>query len=196
MDKPLRAMIDIIQFTGKVAVKICFVPDEAEIWRLVKEEFAKSKRYTVSILLLTDDGSKLRIAETSLTPGELKAGEKVSGLQLKEHEIDLNKSSIYRQVVREGKTVQLNVSDMIGELFPRPLAYLISRVMGYDKMPGILTPLKRRQRITGALAVSSPDLAEHFIPSVRYLAEHISTALDLADECAERQTMEETLRFE
>lgn len=194
MDKPMRDLIEMIHFTENVSAKIHGVLDEAEIYKIVNEEFAKSKQYNASILLLTDDGSKLKVAETSLTPEKLKAGEKVSGLLLKEYKIDLNKSSIYSQVVREGKTIQANVRDIIGELFPRPLAYLIAKTTGYEREYSILTPLKRHGKIIGALAMSSIDLAEYFIPSVRYLAQHISTALELADEHAERKQAEEAIR--
>ena len=194
MDKPLRDLIEIVHFTENVSVKIHGVLDEAEIYRAVREEFAKSKRYTASILLLTDDGSKLGIAGTSIASEELRAGEKAAGVRLKGYKIDLDKSSIYSQAVREGETVQVNVSDIIGELFPRPLAYLISKTMGYEKTPSILTPLKRRGKIIGALGVSSTELAGHFIPSVRNLGQHISNALELADEYAKRKRAEEELR--
>lgn len=196
IDKPLRDLIEIIHFTESVSAKVHGVLDEAEICRIIKEEFATSKRYTASILLLTDDGSKLRIAETSLAPGKLKAGEKAFGMRLREYKIDLNKSSIYSQVVTEGKTVQVSVSETMGELFPRPLAYLISKAMGYEKKKSILTPLKRHRKIIGAFGMSSTDLAEYFIPSVRNLAEHISSALELADEHAERKKAEEAVGHE
>ena len=57
MDKSLRDLIEIIHFTENVSVKIHGVLDEADIYRAVMEEFVKSKRYNVSIVLLTDDGS-------------------------------------------------------------------------------------------------------------------------------------------
>ena len=191
MDKPLRDLIEIIHFTESVSAKIHGLLDGAEIYRTVREELTQSKRYTASILLLTDDGSKLGIAETSIPPGKLKAGEKAGGVRLKGYKIDLNKSSIFKQVVREGKTVQANVSDIVGELFPRALVHLISKTMGYEKWLSILTPLKRHGKIIGVLAMRSTGLAEHLIPSVRILAQHISTALELADEYAERKRAEE-----
>lgn len=194
MDKPMRDLIEIIQFMEKVSTKICGLLNEAEIYKAVKEEFARTKQYTASILLLTDDGSKLRIVETSLAVGKLKAGEKAAGSRIKRYKIDLNKSSFYSQAVREGKTIQVNVSDIIDELFPRPLAYLISKALGYEKKPSILTPLKRYGKVIGVLAVSSTALAEYFIPSVKNLALHISTALELVDESAERRRATEALR--
>jgi len=79
--KSVYSLIDIVHFTEKVSAMIHGALDESEIYRTVKEEFAKSKRYNASILLLTDNGSKLRFAETSLSPEWVKAGERVAGLR-------------------------------------------------------------------------------------------------------------------
>lgn len=192
-DERLRDLIDIIQFAEKVSTKIHGVFDEAEIYRVAMEEFKESRRYTASVVLLTDDGMKLRIMETALHRGMVRDGEKATGLQLKDYKIDLNKSSIYSQVVREGKTIHVNISDIISELFPRPLAYLISKTMGYENKSSILTPLYRHGKIIGVFAMSSTSLAEYFISSVRNLAKHISTALELAEEHAERRRVEEEI---
>ncbi len=193
-DEGLHNLIEIIQFTEHVSAKLHGLVNEAEIYRTVREEFAQSQRYTASILLFTDDGSSLRIAEASLSPAKVKVGEKATGLRLKGYKIDLKKSGIYRQVVREEKTVQVSVSDIIGELFPRPLAHLISKTMGYEKKTSILTSLMRNGKIIGAFAMTCPELAEHFILSVKNLAQHISIALEWADEYTERKRADEALR--
>ena len=194
MDKSLRDLIEIIHFTENVSVKIHGVLDEADIYRAVMKEFVKSKRYNVSIVLLTDDGSKLRIAGASLTPKKLKNGENMSGLRLKDYRIKLNKSSIYSQVVREGKTIQVNSRDIMGELFSRPLVYLLSKVIDFKNEKSIVTPLNLHGKIIGSLTMSSTDLAELFIPSVKNLAQHISTALEMADERAEYKKAEEKFK--
>jgi len=66
--------------------------------------------------------------------------------------------------------------------------------MGYENKSSILTPLYRHGKIIGVFAMSSTSLAEYFIPSVRNLAKHISTALELAEEHAERKRAEERYR--
>lgn len=192
--KPLQELIEIIHFTEKVSARMHGLLNEAEIYQVVREEFAKSKKYSASIVLLTDDKKKLRIAATSLSTQDLQAGEKASGLQLKNYEIDLSKSSIYRQVVKKGRTVQVDVSEIIDELFPRPLSRLVSKVIGYEKKKSILTPLRRRGEIIGVLATTSTCLVKDFIPSVKNLVQHISNALELSEEISERQKAEEALR--
>lgn len=192
--KTLHDLIKIIHFLGDVCVKITGILDKAKIFRILEEEFRRSKGYTLTILLLTDDGSKLRIVKTSLAPGKTKVGEKITGTRLRGYKIGLNKSSIYSQVVREGKIVQANVGDIIHELFPQPIAYLISKTMGYKKKNCILAPLYRRKKIIGAIAISSTQLSEYLIPLVRSFTQHISQSLELAEENAGRKQMEKVLR--
>lgn len=193
MNKQLRDLVEIIQFTEKVSAKIHGLLDEAKIFQIVKKEFAKSKKYTVSILL-SSDNNLLRIRATSMSPNVIKTGEKLARFRLKDYEIDLNRSSIYSQVIKKGRTVRAEVKDIIGELFPRPIAYLISKKMGYERSECIITPLRKKKKIIGALAMSSTELAEYFTPSVKNLAQHISNALDLASECAEHKKTGEALR--
>jgi len=187
MNKMLHELIKVIRFTEKISARIHGVLDEASIYKIVKEQFARSKHYTGSILLLTEDGSRLRIAETSLARKKWEMVDKVTGLKLSEYEIDLNKSSIYSQVIRKGRTVVAGVNDTIAELFPSRVARLISKILGYKNERSILTPLTRQGKIIGVLAMTCPDLVRHFTPSIRNLACHISNALDLAEERLDRE---------
>jgi PAS domain S-box-containing protein len=192
IDKQLQELVEIIHFTEKVSAKIHGVSHEADIYRIVKTEFEQSK-YAMSILLLTDDGSALKIVQAAMHPESLTIAEKVSGLTLKEFRMDLKKSTIYRRVI-EGETVQTTVEDVIYEIIPQPIAYAISKVLNYKEQSSILTPLQKHGKIIGALAISSTALAEYFIPSVRSFAQHISTALELSDEYKERKKAEKKLR--
>ncbi|UCH70013.1 MAG: PAS domain S-box protein [Candidatus Bathyarchaeota archaeon] len=179
MDKPSRDLIQIIHFTEKVSLKIHGLLNESDIYRAVMKEFENSKQYNASIVLLTDDGSKLRVVGSSIAPKTLKMAEKVSGLRLKDYKLNLTRSSIYRQVVSEGRTLQVDSRDMMTELFSRPLVHLLSKIIDFKNKKSIVTPLKLHEKIIGALTMSSTDLAEYFIPSVKNLAQHISTALEL-----------------
>ena len=196
MDKALGDLVRIIQFTENVSVKIHGLFDEDEIYRTVRDEFVKSQRYSISILLLTDNRSKLRIAETSLPLEKLKVAEKRIGQKLKDYEINLNKSSVYNQVIREGKTLQVNISTTIEELFPEPILHVITKILGYENKLSILTPLSRHRKIIGAVGVSSTELAEYFIPSVKNLALHITNALEMSDKQTEQKRTEKALKEE
>ncbi len=189
----LYDLIELIHFTENVSAKIHGIYDEIEIYRIMKEESAKTK-YTITVLLLTGDGTKLTIAASAMPLQKLRAAEKVAGLHMSNYAIDLEKSKIFSQLVREGKILQIYAEDVVYELFPRPLALIISKTLGYNKRASILTPLERHGKIMGVLAMSSTELAEYFIPSLKSLAQHVSAALELSDEYSERMRTEKALR--
>lgn len=194
LDKALRDLIDIIQFTENVSLKIHGLLEESKIFEVLKEEFFKSKRYASSISLLDNDGSKLKIVMTTISPKKLKLGEKIAGFRLKNYQIDLKKSRTFKQVVSEGRTLRVKVKSIIAEMFSLPTTFLISKLMGYQNKESILTPLYKQGKIIGAFAMTSVDLAEYFIPSVKNLARHISESLELADEHLKHRKAEMALR--
>ena len=194
MDQAMRDLIEMIDFTARVAVKTHEMLDEAEVYRIVCAEFAKAKEYDANIVLLTDDGSKLRVAATSLSRKRIATAENATGLTLAPYRIDLDKSSIWSKVVREGKTVTTPSGDILAEYLPRPLVDLILKLTGYANRFSIMAPLRHHDRIVGAVAVSCSALHTHVVPSVENLAQHISSALSLAEECAQRRLAEERLR--
>jgi PAS domain S-box-containing protein len=199
MEKSLQNLVEIIHFTERVSTQIHGVLDEDEIFSIIKKECVHAG-YTVSVLLLTDDKSSLKIAETSIPLDKVEMAEKASGLTLHQFTIDLEKSPLYSEVVK-GETVHVSVDDILYELAPQSQARALSRILGYRKKFCILTPLKRNEEIIGVLAISSPEFSEYFLPSVKNLAQHISATLELSkkyNECkkAEKllQESEENLR--
>ncbi|MBU7017406.1 MAG: PAS domain S-box protein [Theionarchaea archaeon] len=194
IDASLHDLMEIIHFTESVSTKIHGLLDEAQIYRTIREESAKSEEYIMSILLLTEDRTRLKIAETALPLKRVRAAEKATGILLREFTIDLEKDTSYKRVVKGGETIHVRIHDVVSELLPRPIAYVLSTMFDYKKKFSILTPLERHGEVIGILAIASPVLANYFIPSVKSLAQHISAALELSDEYKERKLMEEALR--
>jgi PAS domain S-box-containing protein len=187
----LAAMVELI---GELSAHLHGLADQDEILRAVTDHFSRSREYTASVLLLTEDGSGLRVARSSLSRRETRAGEKASGVRLEAFVIDLQKCSLYRRVVKGGETVTTTVSQIVKQLFPSPIANLIAGLLGYEGKHAVLTPLTRDGEVVGALATSAPALPEYLVPSVKNLAHHLSTALELAEQHKERETAAEQLR--
>lgn len=194
MDKALRDLIDHIQFTENVAAKIHGVLDEGQIYRTVTEEFVQSERSMAGILLLAEDGLSLRVAQVSLSSDVVKTLEEAAASPIEEFRTELSESSALAQVIKEGTTLQVTSKDISEAILPKPLASQAMRIMEMGGEPSIVTPLNRRGEVIGILMVMAPKLVKHFIPSVRNLARHISAALDLADERAERKLAEDALQ--
>ncbi len=193
MEKALRELIDIIQFTEKIASKLHGVHDEAEVFKIVTKEFGLSQDYISGIFVVTNNGSTLNLAETSLSLDILNSIETIVGMPVREFQIDLSESSVLSQVAKKGMTLQTDGMGMLEDFLPKPLASDLMKFMEQARQPAILTPLYRRGEIIGILVITAPKQVEYFIPSVRNLARHIATALELADEYAERERAEELL---
>lgn len=194
MDKALRDLIEIIQFTENIAATIHGVHDEGKVFKLVTKEFVLSQKYISGIFLLTDNGSTVKLEETSISPDMLRSIETIVGMPAREFRIDLSKSKALYQVVKEGMTLQADGMYVQEDAFSKPLASQLAKYVEKGKQPTIMTPLHRRGEIIGVLMVTAPKLAEYFIPSVRNLARHITTALELANEYAERERAEKLLQ--
>jgi len=188
--KVFSDLMEIINFTEKVSACLHGDFTEKEIIRIVLNEFKNSNRYTGSILLLSDDGKKLQIAGTSNNTGKFREAEKITGYKIKSYKISLEKSHIYSRVVHEGKTVHFKIMDLLGEIFPKKLASVVSRVISLDKNMHVATPLELDGKIFGAFAMSSTILADFFIPSVKNLALHISYAFEHAKHNLEQKNAE------
>jgi len=191
-DRVLR-LIDMMRFTESISAKLQGVSDEAEVYRVIGEEFGRSKRYSATILLLTEGGTKLRLLTSSFDSGRFEAGEKTVGVKREGYEIDLARSTILSRVAKGGETLSVRPSDVVQELFPSPMASLISKVMDLERRNTIVTPVSKHGKTAAVLAMSSAELADLFIPSVRYLAQHIAVALERCGDNAERLRLRKEL---
>ncbi|MGQ9781994.1 MAG: PAS domain S-box protein [Nitrososphaeria archaeon] len=196
VEKSQQELIEIMRFTENLSVKIHGILDEAEIYRTVREEFAQSKKYSITILLTTEDGMKLKLEGTSLDLKNLSRVEKLIGLRLGEFGIDLNRSKIFGKVVREGKTFEVKDDDIIKDILPSPLAFLVSKLLGLGGRDTVLTPLYRQGKVVGVLAVSTPVFEEYLMPTIINLSKHVSASLELVDEYTKLKKAEEELRVE
>jgi PAS domain S-box-containing protein len=178
--KMFSNLMEIINFTEKVSTSLHGNLNREEIIEIVINEFKKSEKYTGSILLLSDDNKKLEIAGTSSESKNIKNAEKISGFKIKSYKISLGKSKIYSQVIYDGKTVDFKIIELLEEILPKKLAYIVKKTIKIDKNIHVATPLIVNGKIIGAFAMSSTMLHDYFIPSVKNLALHISYSFEHA----------------
>ncbi|RLE36327.1 hypothetical protein DRJ24_00770 [Candidatus Acetothermia bacterium] len=190
-DRSVDELLKLIRFVERVSTKLHSLPSEDAIYQTVCDEFGRSGRYSASIVRLTEDGTKLEIAATSHPPKIVEKAEKLTGLTLPDHKLDLSRSTVYRRVLETGESTYTAVEEIIRELFPGPAAPMIAKTLGYRGETTILTPIRTQDKVIAVLGVSAPKLAEEFIPTVETLAHHISNALH---EVRERKLHEQTER--
>ncbi len=191
--RAVAELIEHMHFFVDVSLKIYGLYDEKNIYHAVRDAFKKSSKYTVGILVLTEDGKNLKVI-TSLDSKKIMRAEKETGMSCQQYLVSLHKSSVYRSVVREGKTIAISSKDIMRELLPGPLGSIATRLLGLEENYPIITPLYLYKKIIGALSVNSASLNDYFIPTVKGLANHISQALELASEHKKRQEAEANIK--
>ena len=190
----IESLLDLIHITEYLSAKIHGIKTQEEIFNTIEKEFRESKKYTCSIVLLNEEKTGLRIMRCSQLSKLIHAAEKTCKIKIKEYTLDLKKSRIYNNVICNGETVHVSVSDVIMEMFQKPASSVINKIFGFAKKMSVITPLKKNGACIGALAMSSMGIGDKLIPSVRYFSESISVALELADETHERTMAQKSLK--
>jgi PAS domain S-box-containing protein len=191
IEEQYQKLLKVIQFIENISTKIYGVEDESNIFEILTTESIKTKQYATVVLLLTEDRTKLKVRVLPIDPKKIKMAEKIGGMKLRDYAIDLNKSKIYSVIIKGKKAVFIVTLDLVKELFPKPIAYMITKVIGYSDRKSIITPLYKGGDAIGLISVTSPELSEYFIPPVENFARHISIALELAERNKERKKAEE-----
>ena len=181
-------VMNLIRFVENLSTKIHGLLEEREIFETIREEFAASPDFNMSISKLSEDGSRLRVqAYTGRASGkEMRLLERMFGKPAESFEIRVDASSIYTRVVRDRETVHHSSRELVSEIFPRVFAPLIVRFFRYEGEYGVLAPLVKRGTVVGTFGMTAGSFPEHFAPSVSSLARHISSSLEMSDYLREK----------
>lgn len=191
--RKLQDLMEIIRFTEKVSTIIHGAKDKAEIIRILREA-SQTTSHSLVIFLRTGDGERLRIPEGFFPRQIIQKIDSESDTALDDMIVNIEESTVFSRVVRYGETILLGPFDLLKEFIPVRLISRMKNASDMWKQPFILVPLNLQEETIGVFAMSSPDLHDPFIPSVRNLAEHVSTALRLVEEHAARIRAEEEIK--
>ncbi len=191
VNEQLKDLLQIIHISERITAKLNDATDAGEIFQCVTREFTKSRKYNVAIFLLSEDDKRIYLATTSFPERRLWLGEQIANITSQSWLID--RSTVFQQVLREGKTVDARFDEVVQDYWPPKLVQILLHVLDYHERRGILTPIKRKDKIIGFLVLDSIDLAEHLVPSIINLTQHISMALERIDYIAELKKYAELL---
>ena len=196
LDSKITNLLDIIQHTEYVTTKIHGVFDKEEIFRIVYEELKKSKQYHVILLLLSDDKRAFNVKFVTIPEWKLKLVEKVIRMKISDFKMDYEKTTVLHRVIEKAETYFFNTMELVKQVLPSPIGHIVAKITGHDKKTTTVTPIKIGNKIIGVFAIDSPDsieLTEYYSQSVKNIAQHISVALELAEENGRRKKAEEKL---
>ncbi len=181
----LKDVLEFTQFLEGVSARIHGVLDEQTIYKAIRKEFSKFKKYQATLLLRIDDGLQLVVAETSLSLTR-KTGHRV---RLKGRTIDLSSSVVLKRILEKQRTVDVSIQNMLEELIPDAGVRIRNKEERFT-----VTPIEKNREVIGAIAIRCPAVSKETVLSVKTFARHVSAALELADRYADRKRVEDELR--
>ncbi len=188
MERGIEELLELIRLTERVSVDIRGLTNRMEILDTVVRPFRDSKHFQIHILMLDDQTGALRIAATSFSKALVKLGEMIAGISMETFRVDLAKAPLMARVLRNNETIQVSTTESLTDLLQSESTSKILQSLNYEGTMDVLTGLYSNGEPLGILSVTAPGLAEHFIPSLKTLAQHISASFELAEaiEASER----------
>jgi PAS domain S-box-containing protein len=155
--------------------------EPALIFQHIVENLGRFTDRQVTINLLDDTGTSLRLAHASLAPGLMERLAAKAGL--KAESFDLMRSPTIAGVLARGETVLENAHRVSVELFGAPVAWAVEAMLGIkpDEKTFIL-PLRKFGKSIGTLNLTAPGLSRDFLPSLEILSRLLTITLERAEE--------------
>ncbi|MBI5963286.1 MAG: PAS domain S-box protein [Chloroflexi bacterium] len=200
-DGPARSR-DLLLALSRVAQSVQQANTADEIYQAVGEQI-KSLGHDVIILTLDDERQCLKFSYSTLSRSLIKAGEKLTGLSIKDYSFPILPGGFYGSVIRNGKG-QFGrwTSQSIAEALPEamiPLAGQLARLLKIEQ--SVVAPLCVAGKMMGTLTVASSLIAEEDIPAIESFAVQVAISLknvhlshQMQGELTARRQVEEQLR--
>ena len=176
-----------------LAMEQALTPEE--IFATVAEEFKKLS-FSCAVFLTDESQSRLSPRYLSYEARALKAAEKLTNLKREDFSIPIEKMDIYREIVREKKTVFVeNIEEVTRQWLPEPTRRFTGQILRILKIPkAINAPLIVEDQVIGLLSVQSDDLTEDDIPAITAFAHQMAAAWHKARLMQDLQSSLEELR--
>lgn len=184
----------IIHLTESVATKIQGVFDQEEIFRILSEEFKKSKKYKMITLLLGDDGDTFIINTVTIPDTQLGIIERLIGKKGIGYTAAYKDLTCFHRAIEEGETYSFPTIDFFKQMLPDKVSAIQGAIAGPIQNISIVSPIKIQGKVIGVFGIDMPEaiaFADYFKLSVKNLTQHLSKALDLAETYALRKKLDE-----
>jgi PAS domain S-box-containing protein len=190
-DSEVAELVAKIQLLEHIAIKCRGVREKTELIRLVQQEFSKSGD-AMAVFMLTGDGKKITLGQNTIDPKilgffETRSGQKIEG------RASLEKSPLFQQVIREGKTLHVEMRRLLEEYFQIKAGGIHNESIAHLEPSVIATPLHEGETLVGMLLISSPSLGEFFVPFVESFATQLANAIQLLELEKKRRIFNEEL---
>ena len=170
----MQQLIVISEHLGQTLSK---AENEEDIYKITCQVLGKSRRGGAAILLPTNTITEYRVAFSSASSASIKELERVTGISLEYFRVNIEKSPVFNEAFKQGKTILTPAVKFVKELFVRQVASLIEKLWITPDDAVIVGPL-----YTGGILVAfGPHFSEETVSIVRTIVQQVSIFLQLTN---------------
>ena len=152
--------------------------------------------FDTSVLMLTEDGRRLRVGYMSYDTAVVRKVEKLGGLSVADYEYPLPAGGYFERIVQNGETIFIpSMGAFLAEAISqslRPMANRLASMLGMER--GIAAPLIVDDATIGLLSVTGDNLSESDVTAVSTFASQMAIALQNAQSLAQLRQNEARFR--
>lgn len=190
-------VLGLMQLTENVATKIHGIFNQDEIFKILSDEMKKSKKYRMTTLLLSDEEHEFKVNTNTLPDTELQIIETLIEQKAVGFTVAYTNVPCFHRAVDTGDTYPFSTIDFVKQLLSEKVNTVAKVLTEGIQKTSIISPIKIREKTIGVLVLDTPEsatYADYFRLSVKNLTQHLSTALQLAEEYQTREKAELDLK--
>ena len=193
---------DLLLALSRAAQSVLLAHSAEEIYQAVGSQI-KSLGYDVIILTFSDEDQYLNYTYSTFSENLIKAGEKLTGLSIRDYRFLVPRNSIYAQALSTGKGGFDNwTTEVIADVLPKALRSMAKPLVHLLNIEqSVIAPLSADNKIFGALTVAGSSVTEADIPAIESFAIQVAISLknvrltqQMQNELSERKQAEKELR--
>jgi diguanylate cyclase (GGDEF)-like protein len=134
------------------------------------------------VLLIDNDNKHMSVHYTTFAKEIIRSAEILTGMMIRDFQLQLSSNSIIEQILIAGKTYRFNrLADLLAETLPkffRPLAGQLERILKVKE--GIIVPLRVNEKTMGVFIIFGSGLSKEVIPAVEIFTAQMGISLQNA----------------
>ncbi|MBN1348474.1 response regulator [candidate division KSB1 bacterium] len=156
-----------------LAIENAMTPDA--VFEIVGKTFGQIDLSCV-VFLSDDEEKELAVAFSNYDSKLIKFAEKLAGLRITDFKLDIESTTVFRQVVLDEKTLFIeNAEEIASQLLPPKVKKLAGKLVRKMKIPKfIAAPLRIEEKVIGVLSVQSNEISQDDIPAITAFANQMA----------------------
>ncbi|MFA5858481.1 MAG: PAS domain S-box protein [Elusimicrobiota bacterium] len=177
-----ESLSELIQLFEDLSAKIYRKTEVNDIFQALINEFGKTKSYSITISLMSEDNKELRTKYHSISRNTTKVLKTIANTNAAEVNIKIAGTRFWKRVIEEKCSLLVSAKDVACDTFPKNMSGNIINSLDYSQNTMVvMAPLIKNNAVIGVMVLRCFHNIELFMKSIKYFSSMITHALEYAE---------------